>query len=236
MADKKPKLYSGITPRGIANYPRLNTPDTKFNANGVYSTKLKIAGEDATPLMEAIEAQAAAALVAAREDLEAKLAEAKPADKPKVKKALDKLDAGPLPFAPVYDEDGNETGDVEFSFKTNATYKDKKTGDIVEKTVSMFDSKGKKLEGKKKPNVWGGSTLKIDFTASPYYNAATGSAGVSLRINAVQIIELVSSGSGGGRFGVEDGGYEAGEDEEDSPFQDEQGSQSSDDSTDDTDF
>jgi len=224
MADNKPKLYTATSPKGIAKFPRLNTPDTKFQANGVFSTKLEMSGDDAAPLMEAIEKEAEAALTAARAELEKKLSEAKPKDKPKIQIALDKLDAGPVPYAPVYDDDGEETGNYEFSFKTNATYTDKKTQKLVKKEVTMFDAKGKKLE--KRPNVWGGSTLKANFTAAPYYNAATNSAGVSLRMNAVQIIDLVSSGGGNAStygFGEEEG-YEAADNEESGPFSNEQGS------------
>ena len=240
-ANKKPKLYTANSPKGIAVFPRLNTPDTKFNANGVYSTKLVIAGEDATPLMAAIEGEADAAMATAREELEAKLANAAPKDKPKIKAALDKLGKGPLPFESEYDDQGEETGNVVFSFKTNATYKDRKTDEVKSKEVTMFAAKGKDpLKGKQRPNIWAGSTLKVNFTAAPYYNAATGSAGVSLRINAVQIINLVSSGGGNATtygFGEEEG-YEAPKASDESVFGDadegtsEQGSGSTEDEAD----
>jgi hypothetical protein len=43
------------TPKGIAGYPKLVVPDTKFNADGVYSTKLTLSAEAAKPLIELIE-------------------------------------------------------------------------------------------------------------------------------------------------------------------------------------
>jgi uncharacterized protein (DUF779 family) len=47
------KYYT--TPKGIASYPKLLKPDTKFNAEGVYTTKLVIPKEDAKELIERIE-------------------------------------------------------------------------------------------------------------------------------------------------------------------------------------
>jgi hypothetical protein len=43
------------TPRGIASYPKLLKPDTKFNAEGVYKTGLILDEEAAQPLIEQIE-------------------------------------------------------------------------------------------------------------------------------------------------------------------------------------
>lgn len=224
---KKPKLVGGTSPIGIAKYPRLNQPDTKFKAAGEYSVKLILSAEDAAPLKEAIEAEAEKAVEATRADLEQKLVDAKGATKPKLKAALDKLEAGDLPIQPEYDDDGEETGNLVINFKTNASYTDKKTGKTIHKEVSMFDAKGHKLEGKKRPSIWGGSKLSVAYQLVPYYNAATNKAGVSVRISAVQIIELVS-GSGGNAasygFGTHDG-YEAPEEAEggDSPFGDQTG-------------
>ncbi len=35
-----------VTPKGTAGWPKLFKPDTKFNAEGVYSTKLNVPGDD----------------------------------------------------------------------------------------------------------------------------------------------------------------------------------------------
>lgn len=235
MADKKPRYYSAVTPKGEAVYPRVNKPDTKFNAAGVFSTKLVLSSADATPLMEAIDKEAEAALEAARQTLEDKIATSKGKDLVKAKQALEELTAGPLPYEPEYDDDGEETGRYVFSFKTNASYTDRKTNKTVNKTVPMFDVKGKKIDESVKPQVWGGSILKVDFTASHYYNASAKTAGVSLRINAIQICELVTGSGGSGRFGEEEGNYEAPEAQEGSSFSDEQGTEQAGDSSADAD-
>ena len=51
------KLPSFTTPDGIAQYPRLLIPDTKFTADGVYSVKMEFAGEDAETLAEFLDSK-----------------------------------------------------------------------------------------------------------------------------------------------------------------------------------
>lgn len=48
----KPK--SVITPRGVAMYPWLTKPDTKFNADGIYKMSLSIESSEAQELAETI--------------------------------------------------------------------------------------------------------------------------------------------------------------------------------------
>lgn len=43
------------SPKGKASYPKLLKPDTKFNAEGVYTTGLIMSKEDAQPLIKRIE-------------------------------------------------------------------------------------------------------------------------------------------------------------------------------------
>jgi len=60
----------------------------------------------------------------------------------------------------------------------------------------------------KAPSIWGGTVGKVAFEVMPYFNNAQCEGGLSLRLDAVQIIELVS---GGGKsasaygFGEEEG-------------------------------
>lgn len=44
-----------VTPKGSAGYPKLIKPDTKFNAEGVYSTRLTMSKKDAQPFIDKIE-------------------------------------------------------------------------------------------------------------------------------------------------------------------------------------
>ena len=44
-----------VSPKGSAGYPKLVKPDTKFNAEGVYSTSLTMSAAAAKPFIEQIE-------------------------------------------------------------------------------------------------------------------------------------------------------------------------------------
>ena len=80
------------------------------------------------------------------------------------------------------------------------------------------DAKGKPLTGETK--VGGGSVIKVSYEVVPYYTAIAG-AGVSLRLKAVQIIELKAYSGGGNAesygFGEEEG-FEADDEDNDPPF------------------
>lgn len=65
----------------------------------------------------------------------------------------------------------------------------------------------------KRPEIGNGSLIKVKMYVNPYYMATTGSIGVSLSLDAIKIINLVSFGGGdaGEDFDTED--FEAGESE-----------------------
>ena len=82
-----------------------------------------------------------------------------------------------------------------------------KNGDEFEQAPKLFDAKQNELD-RKKVSVWGGSKMKVNFEVVPYMAAATKSAGITLRLRAVQVIELVSGGGGNAEsygFGEEEG-------------------------------
>ena len=176
------------TPAGIAVWPKLTKPDTKFNAEGEYTVKLAIPSEEAQDLIAELDKAFAAAQETAKEKNPGK----------KIKEAT-------KPYTIEEDDDGNETGNIVVSFKCKAQITDKH-GNTRANSPKLFDSKNKEFP--KDEEIWGGSTLRIAFNAIPYYTAMAG-AGISLRLKAVQVIELVS-GAGGGTgasygFGEEDG-------------------------------
>lgn len=182
---KPNKLPRYVTPKGVAQYPKLNTPDTKFNPDGEYNTKLVLEGDvaqDTLSLLDKLYAEAQ--------------------DKAKKENPGKKIKSGPEPYS--VDE---ETGKVTLNFKLKAKVT-RKDGTQFEQKVALFDAKGKPLpEG---ANVGGGSVLKVAFEAVPYYTAMAG-AGISLRCRAVQVIELHEYNAGGaGSYGFsEEDGYEA---------------------------
>ena len=119
-----------------------------------------------------------------------------------------KVKEAPLPIKDVEDEDGNPTGEVDIKFKLRAV--GQYGGDTWEQRPALFDSAGKPCT----ENVGGGSTVKIGAAVIPYYTAMAG-AGVTLRLKAVQVIELVEYSAGGGfdswSFSKEEGFVSSGE-------------------------
>lgn len=91
--------------------------------------------------------------------------------------------------SPPYKKD-EETGNIQFNFKCKASGVSK-TGQNWEQKPKVFDSKGTPIA--KDILVWGGTTMKVAYEIIPYSNNMLGS-GVSLRLKAVQVHELVSGG------------------------------------------
>lgn len=220
----KRKFTSVTTPAGTAIYPKLNTPDTKYKPLGEYSTKLKLSAEQAQPIIDKYEAELAEYF----ESIKAELMQGDGKAKAKAKNL--KL-AADKPFKPEYDDEGNETGDVIFNVKMPARIARDGKEDIV-LVPDFFDAAGKQIRGKI-PEIWGGSKLRIGMQLRPF-EAPIG-VGISLRLQAVQILELRSGGQRDAAsygFGAEEGGYTADDSTSDSgsPFSDdtpESGGQSS---------
>jgi hypothetical protein len=189
MAFKKAELVK--SPEGIAVYPWLNKPDTKFNPDGEYRTKLRIPAEEAQGFITKLMA----------------IYEANVAEQTKIAKK--KVKAANLPWAETFDEEGNEDGFIEFSFKRKAkvTMKD---GSQFESKVALFDSANNPLPAD--VSVYGGSTIVIAAEVVPYYTATVG-AGITLRLKAVQVKKLVQGGGNGGAssfgFDADEDGYKA---------------------------
>lgn len=188
----KQKLERFCTPAGIAVYPHLNRPDTKFNADGEFKVKLRLPADDAQPMIEKIDAA-----------MEQSFADAKAGEKNAAKRK--KIKRADPPYSPTYDEEGNETGDIEISFKLRHRVTPRKGDPFTQRPV-LFDAKGKPMD----ENIYGGSRIKVAGEIFPF-NSPTVGAGVSLRLKAVQVLELVSSsGADASAYGFEEeDGYES---------------------------
>lgn len=214
MAKEKRQKFT--TPRGKAVYPHLNTPDTKFNAAGVYTVKLAVKSKLAEELVAKIDA---AHKEAEKEGKEA-WKEACEAAK-KNRKPAPKYEEGPLPY--FVDEEADETV---FSFKMNASYK--KDGKVIPLKPGIFSASGKPCN----PRIGGGTVMRVSFEMNKYWSTVSG-WGVSLRLSGVQIFELVEWTGGGNAaahgFEAEEGGFEPSEEtEEQSDASSESSSESSD--------
>jgi hypothetical protein len=199
MARKK--LLRLTSPKGVARYPWLSRPDVQFNTDGVYKVNLLVPVSECAELCAKLDELA-------EESYREAVAKAKtPAIAKQIKKAA--------PYGMFLDpETGEETGQIEFKFKMNAKIKTA-TGEFKTLKPFIFDAKGNQVVVV--PNIYGGSVLKVNFSPSPYFAANNKTAGISLRMNAVQVIELVS-GTGGGATGYgfgEEEGFVASEDQTD---------------------
>jgi hypothetical protein len=160
-----------ITPKGVAFYPRLNEPDTRFREDGEYSVKLLVKKDEAQNLCLRIDNWM----------------------RRSVEKAEKKGASSPITLAnPPYQDfvvpdTEIKPGLIQFSFKTGAT-RGKRNGRKQQVAVPIFDSQGKSVS--RDIPVCGGSILKVSFSPYLFYLPSIG-AGVSLRLGAVQIIELV---------------------------------------------
>lgn len=94
------------------------------------------------------------------------------------------------PWKVVEDGDGMETGDLRFKFGMKKSFVTR-DGETIEQHPQCFDSKGNLITDKSF-KIGNGSVVKVSFFMAPYYNK--GKAGVSLRLKAVQIIDLVHYG------------------------------------------
>lgn len=205
-------------PAGIAVFPKLETPDTKFNAMGVFKTGVRLSGAEAQKVRDDIDALIAESFKATAEHLIAEgkakkqgddivlLKDGKPEKKDGKLKTLQYADRA---YKEELDEEGNETGDIVFNTKTTATYKDK-AGKVQNRKVTVVDAKLKPMS----KSVWGGSKIVVNADLSPFYTAV--GVGVSLRLNAVQVLELRSGGRDVSSMFDAQEGYEAGADEQQS--------------------
>lgn len=223
MADnKRPKNVTGTTPRGVFKFPHLNKPDYGNEAfpkpNGEYKVQLILSEADAQPLIDKLQPIHDKAVEDGKEEFSKLKVEAR--------KKLKELAVNDM-YSIEYDRDTEEpTGNVIFKFTMAASGKSKK-GDTWTRKPALFDAKGKPML--KCPDIWGGTEGRVSFEVSPYFIPGTGAAGIKLRLNAVQIIDLVSGGqrdAGAYGFGEEDG-YEADDSapaDDDNGFKDESGS------------
>lgn len=77
----------------------------------------------------------------------------------------------------------DDEGNVFFTFKVDAAKVEKGKITIVDKYGKVDDTFDKKIGN--------GSTIKVKYMAKPYYMQSTKQVGVSLRLLAIQVIDLV---------------------------------------------
>lgn len=187
MSKKRVRITS---PKGVAKYPHLNRPDTRFKDVGEYVVTLLFDPNEIPEFLaqldqivdEAVEEQKQI-LKDKKQAAKAKQVQRKPAYKMEL------------------DQEGEETGKIEVRFKTKA-FITLDNGETITLEPQIFDAQGAPVD-KKKVLIYGGSVLKVNFSPRSYYMASTRMAGVTLDLNAVQILQLVTRGGDAGYYGFE---------------------------------
>lgn len=157
------------TPKGKALYPKINEADTKFDANGKFSCDI------------IVDADAGAEFKALCEELLEEYYSKVCADAKKQGKKKPKL--GVSSPVEVHDEDD---GTYIIKCRRPAKVVSKKTGKTYEFSIKQFDAKGAPC----KVDVGSGSVVKCAVEPNFYDSPALG-VGMSLRLQAVQVLELV---------------------------------------------
>ena len=210
MEKRKPNTKI-TTAAGIAQYPYIDKPDGKFpveNPKDVYKVNMILEDDEKTRgQIDLMEEERDAKHAQVLKDLKAKLKEATPAGKKKVQKKIDALEVADV-YEVHYDDAGEESGKVILKFKMNAEVMNAKKEVFVQKP-NVFDCSKPpvSLEG---VAIWNGSTLKVAGEIVPYFMESTNQVGVSLRLKAVQVIQLVGPGQADAAsygFDGEDGGF-----------------------------
>ena len=185
MAKDRLTFKKLTTPKGSALFCHLDKPNTKFDADGVYQATVVLNAEDNKDFLAELDQLAEEAFAHETESL-----------KPGIKKKS----ICAKPYVLEEDSEGVETGNVLVRAKMKAIFRDKKTGKTYENAPRVFDGAKNSLDTDGLI-VGNGSTIRINVTPRPYYVASSNTAGVSLGLNAVQVIELRSYGGNADSYG-----------------------------------
>lgn len=198
--NRKSILTSGL---GVVEpFSHLTKPDygnEKFkNDRGVYKASLTLSNSN--PRCQSMIDE----IVKAHEEHYLPLKEEYEANPPQVARGKKPLlpYEGDLPFI------DNGDGTTTFKFSCYASYTDKKTKEVKPITVTIVDSRGKRIE--ELPEfIGGGSELKIKYSLMPYPWNPTVGASVKLQLSSVMLVKLASGQGGGDDWGddTEEGGY-----------------------------
>ncbi len=201
------KLSRITTPVGVAKFPWLNEPDTKFesqrNKGGEYHVDLRLPEAESAALVQRLE-------TILQEWMALKNAEQEELKKKPYKPF------NTLPWSEDFDDAGNPTGEYVFKFKRGVQWEDR-DGNVRTNVLKFVDSHGQGVNSLT-DTIGSGSKLRICFQVRGW--ASPLGVGIALDLVAVQIIELVayagSADAEGEGFGFEaiEGGFVAEESDE----------------------
>lgn len=208
--DNEKKRYEKVTtPRVTLVWPKLHEADfgsKQFpDPEGSFKTKFNMP-LDAEPTERFL------ALLRPIHDEAVELGRAEFAKlKAETRKKLKDITVNDL-YTELLDKETEEpTGDIQFSAKMKATFtyrKGPKAGQKGKRVCPIFDSFGQRIE--KPPVIFGGTIARVTVVPSIYFIPGTGACGVSLNLEAAQIIKLSSAERNADSygFGKEEDGYQ----------------------------
>lgn len=187
------------TPKATLKYPKLIEPETKFSPEGHYKVTAVIPAEDAAPLADLLDAL-----------YEAHKASLKAQAPTQQFKAVD-------PSFGYEDINGKPCFTISVKMKAKGMDRDGRAWSAV---PALFDATGAPVKHRETlRDMWSGTTGRVSFEACPFFQPAIG-AGITLRLKAVQIIDLVESGGSADSYGFQEetGGWATGETAASVPF------------------
>lgn len=205
-------VLTGVTPAGAVEYAKVFEPQTKIGDQTIdptYSVTIYLDDKDSEIIKQLDEQMKIA------EDMATEQASKVKGRKPKLPTCHDEN------FGAEVDEDGNETGRYFIKAKAKAEGITK-AGKRWKFKPPVFDATNTPFPEKDPPLIGNGSVCRLAITAYPY--AAPIGYGVSIRLEALQVLKLVEyNGRSGGSFGfeVEDDGYKVSKTDE-TAFSDEE--------------
>lgn len=174
--------------KGNARWAKVFEADTRYVPEGEYSIQVTLPEAEATEVCEQFNSM-----------IEAKRAEAVK-DNPKLTNVL----STHQPFEMDTDEAGTPTGDIVFKAKMKARVKSK-DGKVYEQKPMVVDAKKTPLDGS--TLIGNGSVVKIAVEPFAYMMPATKTVGVTLRLKAVQVIDIVEYGNNAASIFEEEDGF-----------------------------
>lgn len=189
-------MVKKVTPAGIAGFCHVIQPDTKFNPEGDYKVELLLdpAAESTSKFIEFLDGM----MEKAEQDAQAW------AEEQRERKGLKRAKAVKRGMEPYEEVEHPQHGDViRIRLSSKASGVNAKTGERWHREPPpQFDSAGNKLP---KPVLfYGGSTIAVSGEFNTYVNPK-GEFGITRRIRAIQILELVSGGGGAPKTAAEAG-------------------------------
>ena len=174
--------------KGKARWAKVFEADTRYVPEGEYSIQVVLPEEEAVEVCEQLE----------------KMAEAKLAEVVKENPKLTNVLSTRQPFEMDTDEAGTPTGDLVFKSKMKARVKSR-DGRVYEQKPMVVDAKKTPMDGN--TLIGNGSTVKIAVEPIPYMMQATKTVGVTLRLKAVQVIDIVEYGNNAVSIFEEEDGF-----------------------------